>query len=167
MKEPPDEERQAWAIYVQGRLAVAGLLLGFGVILVFALIQGIRFGFGHRDYLLLACGAVFSFACCVAYNRMGVLRAKGSPKRSWMFLAIWCGPLPYLFIAYIVFYRGVWSLIRLFSKFSIESLCSALAFIFVGAFIIRDFAKLTDVARYHNQRAREMDAKLSPPRDSS
>jgi hypothetical protein len=131
--------------------AATKIMLGFLVVFITAIVQGSRYGFGKRDYLFLAFGSVVSFISAFAYGLVGVMRAYGHPKQLWMYPAIWSGWLPYAFIVYLVFYRGLWALVQLFSAFSVSSLLGALAFTVIGFFTIRHLQTITDIVRYVRQ----------------
>jgi positive regulator of sigma E activity len=128
-------------------VALARLFFGLFTVLVIAIVQGFHFGFRQRDYLFLALGAAVSFVCAFAYSCVGIARANGREKQAWMFFAICSGWLPYLFLMYVIFYRGAWALVRLFSSFSWSALFAALVFIAVGLFAIRYLQTITDVVR--------------------
>ena len=71
-----------------------------------------------------------------------------------MFFAISFSGLPYLFIMYLIGYRGLWGLVQLFTIFSWHRLISALSFTFIGFSAIRNLQSITDVVRNVRERAR-------------
>ncbi|MDB6124066.1 MAG: hypothetical protein JWQ71_3059 [Pedosphaera sp.] len=123
------------------------LLFGFLALFSIAVGQGLHFGFAQRDYLFLALGAAVSIICVFAYGCVGIARANGRKKHLWMLFAICSGWLPYLFVMYVIFYRGVWAFVHLFSAFSWSASFGALVFIILGLFTMRHLQKLTDVVR--------------------
>ena len=127
--------------------ALARLFFGLFAVFLIAMVQGFHFGFRQRDYLFLALGAAISFICAFAYSCVGIARANGRGKKIWMFFAICSGWLPYLFLMYVIFYRGAWALVRSFSTFSWRALFAAFVFIAVGLFTIRHLQTVTDIVR--------------------
>jgi hypothetical protein len=116
------------------------------IILVFSIIQGIRFGLGTSDYVWLFLGSIVSVIAMFTYGMVPILLARGSPKRGWMRLAALGGNLPYLFLLYIFFYRGLWSIASLFSGFSFIPVLKAIVFCGLGYRALKNFHKITEIA---------------------
>jgi hypothetical protein len=114
------------------------------LIFIFAAVQGFRFGFLERDYLLLIFGSVLSAICGLAYGTVGLERANARPEHFWMLLAIWSGSLPYFFTLYLIGYRGLWQLVNVFRDFSTLALVSAIGFTVIGWTAIRHLQAITD-----------------------
>jgi hypothetical protein len=58
--------------------------------------------------------------------------------------------IPYLLGCYLVFYEGLWRLVRVFDNFSLVTVVIALAFIVIGYIIVNGCYKLTEVCRAVN-----------------
>ena len=142
-------EKNALKLSTQRLMVTAFVRLFFGLfaVFVFGVVQGLRLGFRERDYLFLMFGSAASYFLAFAYGCVGIARANGRGKQTWMFYAIWSGILPYLFLMYLIFYRGGWALVRLFSAFSWSDLSAAFVFIVIGLFTIRHLQTITDVVR--------------------
>ena len=147
MNEPVPENQFALNACQALINGIGGMIIRLLPIFVIGVVQGIRFGFLQRDYLFLAVGAFVSVMCSTYYAGVGIARISGREKQAWMFFAICSGWLPYLFLMYIIFYRAVWALVRLFSTFSWSALFGALAFFVIGLSAIRRFGTITDVVR--------------------
>jgi len=109
--------------------------------------KGFSVGFYQSDYLLLALGAPISYILAFAYGLVGILEAYGKPRKLWMYPAVWLGFVPYLFVVYLTFYRGVWSLVSLIWNFSWMALIAALIFTLIGFLAIRPLHMITEFCR--------------------
>jgi uncharacterized membrane protein YuzA (DUF378 family) len=125
------------------------------VVMGFAVLQGIRYGFLQQDYLVLVIGALASMAAMVAYALVGLQRLLGKPKAAWMAAAAAGGFIPYLYCCYLVFYRGVWRLADLRFGFALTPLLSALAFIILGYVALKYFYLLTELSKRIDQISRD------------
>jgi len=113
----------------------------------FAVVQGFRFGFLQRDYVVLLIGALVSMAAMVAYALVGLQRLLGKPKALWMAVASAGGFIPYLYCCYLVFYRGVWRLASLRFGFALTPFLSAVAFAILGFVALKHFYLLTELSK--------------------
>lgn len=134
-------------IYTALTKCAASLLVVLLVPFVVGVVQGIRYGFGARDYTFLVLGAVVSFVCSLAYSHVATERARGSSKRAWMFFAVLSGWIPFAFAAYLFFYRGLWGFVHIFPEFQLSSALSAILFTLAGYFACREFYRITEMHR--------------------
>jgi hypothetical protein len=130
---------------VMGR-HLANFLLILLPVLLFGLIQGFRHGFAEKDYAFLAVGSFASIALALGYGIVSVCEAYGTPRRLWMYLAVWGGILPYLFIVYLTFYRGVWGFIQNLLAFNTIGILSGVIFVVLGICAINSLKHITDCA---------------------
>lgn len=125
---------------------MANYLTGFSfpmiVVFLVGLVQGIRFGFDTNDYLFLLLGSFSSVVCAFIFSMIGIRKAAGKPV--WTFPALVLGNLPYLFLIYLAFYRGIWGGISLLWGFSLMGLLAAAVFILVGFAAIKLLVKIAE-----------------------
>lgn len=127
--------------------SLARLFLGLLAIVIVALLQVFSTGFSASSFSFVAFGALASLVCSFGYACVGIARSNGREKRLWMLFAICSGWFPYLFLMYVAFYQGMWSLIREFSTFSWATLFIGLGFTFFGLFTLKHLQTITDVVR--------------------
>jgi hypothetical protein len=123
---------------------LANFLLILLPVLVFGFVQCIRYGFGQKDYGFLAVGSFVSIMLTLGYGLVAICEAYGTPRRLWMYLAVWGGMLPYLFIVYLTFYRGVWGFIQSLLAISAWGMLSGVLFTALGLFAINLLKLITD-----------------------
>jgi hypothetical protein len=128
---------------VMGR-HLANFLLILLPVLFFGLVQGFRYGFGQKDYGFLAVGSFISVVLTLGYGVVAICEAYGTPRRLWMYLAVWGGMLPYLFIVYLTFYRGVWGFIQSLLTINAWGMLSGVLFAALGLFAISLLKLITD-----------------------
>ena len=100
----------------------------FIAILGFAIVQAIRFGVAGTDYVWIILGSFVSIAGGALYYVDIRMVAEGSKKWALTVLVGPFGVLTYLFILYLFFYRGLWSLSLLINGFSYRPLFRAIVF---------------------------------------
>ena len=123
---------------------LANFLLILLPVLFFGLVQGLRYGFGQKDYGFLTIGSFVSIVLALGYGIVAICEAYGTPRRLWMYLAVWGGMLPYLFIVYLTFYRGVWGFIQSLLAISAWGMLSGVLFTALGLFAISFLKLITD-----------------------
>jgi len=128
---------------VMGRHFAKFLLLLLPILL-FGVLQGFRYGFNHKDYGFLVVGAFVSIALALGYGTVSVCEAYGRPRRIWMYVAVWGGMLPYLFIVYLAFYRGAWGIIQSLLSLHVVGMISGVLFLVLGLFAISALKSITD-----------------------
>lgn len=103
--------------------------IALSMVFIFAAVQLIRHG-TTSDYILLLVGSILSAVAIVAYA-LQVFVEKN--RRSVLLMIITLsGFIPYIFGAYLVFYRGFWRMKCLFAEFSIIILLEAVLFVLIG-----------------------------------
>jgi hypothetical protein len=139
----------------QTSMTLGTAMVAVVTILVFAVGQGFRFGFGAADYMLLIAGSIVSMVAMFGYAMISVMRAYGSPKQAWMGLAAFGGLLLYLFFLYVFFYRGLWSFAALADGFSFRPILRAGAFCMLSYHALRQFYKITELGKVVDEIARK------------
>jgi hypothetical protein len=122
---------------------VSRFLICMVPVLLVGAIQGFRFGFHSADYLFLVSGSVLSVVATFFYALVGILKAYGRTRQFWMFPAVWAGFIPYLFVVYLAFVRGLWGFVGLFSHFTLSSLIAAVIFTLIGLVAIQSLHMIT------------------------
>ena len=117
------------------------------VITVFAVVQSLRYGFRASDYLILIVGSILTTLLAFAYTLVSVMRANGSPKKTWMAFAAFGGFFPYVFFLYLFFYRGLWALSGLLNGFSVRPILKMIVFSILGYYALRQFYRITEIGR--------------------
>lgn len=136
-----------------GGLSFGAMFWPFLAILGFAIIQALRFGVARTDYGLLIVGSIVSITAGALYYVDIRMAAEGTNK--WA-LSSWIGPigiLTYLFIVYLFFYRGLWSLSLLINNFSYRPILRMIVFVGLSSYALKQFHRLTEIERTLKRRA--------------
>jgi hypothetical protein len=122
------------------------------VLFLYSLIQLIR-SRGNGDYLIIFLGSILSGIAIFIF--LIVLMASIEKKKGTLtnklslmaFFSSQTGWLIWLYCVFIVFYKGIWSLIGLFHGFSLGLIFEAFLFVWLGYKVISNFSKITDLER--------------------
>lgn len=125
---------------VSARLITKPLVALFAVF-VFAVVKLVSHGL-VGDYLLLLVGSLFSAAGLVGY--LFLIFAKRGQKSILLSLVAFSGFVPYAFGAYLVLYRGLWSLRELLVIFSFATIVKAGCFVLAGYAIVSGIHQVTE-----------------------
>lgn len=123
-----------------------------GLLLVYGVAGAIVYGPRTADYLLLAGGALVTGLVLLWMGVRALLRARGRTGRSWMGLVHLGELVPVLYGVYLVFYRGL----RPFGALPDDWLwpaAEALAFVVLGAWVLRVTWQVAEVRRLAGEMA--------------
>lgn len=136
-------------------------------LIVFAIVQTLRFGFGTADYVALVVGSLLSIALMFSYGMITLVRSLGRPKRTWMFFAALGGFIPFLFFLYVILFRGLWSFVLLKNGFSGWLILRGAVFVVLGQWATYKFYQLTEFSRAMDQviKAAEAETPVGAVRD--
>jgi len=137
---------------IRGSLFLFGeMSLPFFAILAFAIVQAIRFGLPGFDYLWLILGSIASIAAGALYSLDIRMSAEGSKGGTWRHFVGPLGMLTYIFILYLFFYRGLWSLASLMNGFSYRPILRTIVFAGLSFHALKKFHQLTEMERMLRQ----------------
>lgn len=149
------EAQKRWPDFIT---PVARVILPLFFVLVFGIVQMIRFGFDGSDYALLFLGSILSLIATCAYPATGYFYgATGKKSYFAMSLVFFESVIPLIFGAYLIFLRGFWSLMELRNGFEILIIIKSIAFIALGYIFISNFSKMTDLYRSYIDMAKKND----------
>ncbi len=124
---------------------ISRFLVCIAPVFLIGIVQGFRYGFHSADYLFLVIGSLISGVATFFFGLVGIVEAYDRTRRLWMFPAACAGILPFLFVVYLAFVRGLWSFVGLFSHFTLDSLFASIFFTLIGFLAIRPLDKIAEL----------------------
>ena len=124
----------------------------FHGVLVFAVVQSLRYGFSANDYRWLISGSLASHVFASAYLNAALARFQNNGGTGRLMIASGGLLVAWGFAAYLILYRGIWAAICLFNSFEWQRGFAAIFFIAMGAHAIRGLNRLQSAGERLSQR---------------